>query len=553
MNEDRSDKKRLDEAVRTRMKGLGLDALFHQVDKSRKDETGPAPPSPAVMYPRAGTRLLVDAGSSSVKIACVRTGREGMTVEWSRCVAIPRIVASDEMKRREFITNTLADLAGEPHAERVPVRTLLPGGVTVIKTLSLPAWDRDELRGMVELEAGRVLPFPRSEIEIDFDVAAADERGSTVILAAARRDDIDGHLALLEAAGITPETVGAAGVALFNSALPSLPREGNTLQVDIGAAATNINLVRNGTLALSRSAAWGTSVLAEKLAGALGVGFDTAESVLRENGLTESRDDPTRTAVHREAVPWAEKLAAELDRTVKHFQLAQGPSRITRVMLSGGGSMLPGLDVFLENRLGVQTRMCGDPDRRLHAVLGLAPAPPGAPSLDINLLPQRMKSTLSARRRKNRLLTALGASAAALIVLIGLPFLAVGLRQGKVRRLDAALSRLEPGIAEVTALNEKIRAVQGYVSAAQSSLEIMREISLIAPPDVTIDRFDFKKDSAVILVGIAASNSSAVGFSESLSQSSLFTSAKLLHTRRKERLRRAVDFEIRCIVNKSEG
>jgi len=47
MNEDRSEKKRLDEAVKTRMKGLGLDALFHQVDKSRKDELGPPPPAPA--------------------------------------------------------------------------------------------------------------------------------------------------------------------------------------------------------------------------------------------------------------------------------------------------------------------------------------------------------------------------------------------------------------------------------------------------------------------------------------------------------------------------
>jgi len=72
---------------------------------------------------------------------------------------------------------------------------------------------------------------------------------------------------------------------------------------------------------------------------------------------------------------------------------------------------------------------------------------------------------------------------------------------------------------------------------------------MIVSYDIIIKSFSFNKNDAVILIGEAQSHASAVNLSRAFRDSPLFASAKLKYTRKKDRLKENVDFEIICQLN----
>ncbi len=73
-------------------------------------------------------------------------------------------------------------LAGLP--AMTPIHFALPAPMALLERLTLPATDREELAGMVQLQLEKTLPYPVEEVTSDFEVLHAEEAESTVLLTA---------------------------------------------------------------------------------------------------------------------------------------------------------------------------------------------------------------------------------------------------------------------------------------------------------------------------------------------------------------------------------
>ena len=83
----------------------------------------------------------------------------------------------------------------------------LPCQAVLLERMTLPATDRAELAGMVQLQLEKTLPFPIEGVSSDFVVVASGENESTLVSAAAQHTQIETLCQPLRAGDRLPEKI----------------------------------------------------------------------------------------------------------------------------------------------------------------------------------------------------------------------------------------------------------------------------------------------------------------------------------------------------------
>ncbi|MFH0980616.1 MAG: pilus assembly protein PilM [Planctomycetota bacterium] len=134
----------------------------------------------------------------------------------------------------------------------------VPRDQAVLNTLKLPAVSLDDLPAMVEFQIAKELPFPLSAAVTDFAAPDTPESSGTqdVLVAAIRHEVLEYYKQTAEVAGLKLERVGLrpyANKVAVNELLGDMRHE-RVLFVDVGPVLTEIDVLRHGKLAFSRSA-----------------------------------------------------------------------------------------------------------------------------------------------------------------------------------------------------------------------------------------------------------------------------------------------------------
>lgn len=74
---------------------------------------------------------------------------------------------------------------------KTAVRLAIPCQAALLERLTLPATDREELAGMLQLQLEKTLPYPVDEVASDFEVIHATENESTLMSVAAHSGQLD--------------------------------------------------------------------------------------------------------------------------------------------------------------------------------------------------------------------------------------------------------------------------------------------------------------------------------------------------------------------------
>jgi type IV pilus assembly protein PilM len=177
-----------------------------------------------------------------------------------------------------------------------------------------------------------------------------------VLLVAAARDMVSTALEAVGAAGLEPQMVDLTSFAV----LRSLVARGDAADsfnaealVDIGASVTNIVVHQGGVPRFVRILMMGGADITDAVAERLGVPQDQAEAVKQQTGLggqpVGADAHPAVRAIEASGSSFVEEVRGSLD----YFMAQSGAVRISRVVLSGGGSQLAGL----AERMSAATRL----------------------------------------------------------------------------------------------------------------------------------------------------------------------------------------------------
>jgi len=224
------------------------------------------------------------------------------------------------------------------------------GNNVIIKKITLPVMNENELEKIIYSEAEQYIPFDLDEVNIDFQILGSNGENAELMdlmLVAAKKVNIQDYLDALNSAGITPKIIDIDVFALENMFSINYAQEENEVcaLVDIGANITNINIMKNGSSIFNRDAMLGGNLITEEIQKELLVSFEEAE-MLKTGEIIEGIDKELLDQTISKTVS---SITREIQRTIDFFT-GQTYAEITHIYLSGGSSRMHGIKEMLEEK-----------------------------------------------------------------------------------------------------------------------------------------------------------------------------------------------------------
>ncbi|MDR0994559.1 MAG: pilus assembly protein PilM, partial [Verrucomicrobiota bacterium] len=190
--------------------------------------------------------LTLDIGSHTLKLAEFAEVRGGL--EMTRyAVSDLGMDPQGDTDRSQYIITTIHDLLRESGCKPGPVLMSISGHMVFSRFVKLPPVEPEKVYQIIQYEAQQNVPFPMNEVVWDYQLISGNNGDVDVMLAAIKTDIIESLCDCVRFAGLTPDLVDMAPMALYNAVrynYDNLPP--CTLVVDIGARSTDLIFIEAG-------------------------------------------------------------------------------------------------------------------------------------------------------------------------------------------------------------------------------------------------------------------------------------------------------------------
>ena len=278
-----------------------------------------------------------------------------------------------EVADPEALVGSLKALFAE-HKLAKRVRLGIGNQQVLVRTLRLPAIaDPDEMEAAIRFQAEEQIPMPLDQAVVEHQIVGGRpaEEGALpqldVIVVAARRDMVTAFLEPLRRAGLEPVGIDLSAFAMIRalaeeavaSEAGGVPEDA-TLYCNVGDV-TNLAVARGHSCLFARVSTAGVEPICERLVATLGLTAEHAAQWLHFVGLEQPIDaiegDPEVVGEVRAALEdGLGALVDELRRSLDYYGAQEDAVPVGRILLTGGGSAIPGLVAGIEQRLDGEIR-----------------------------------------------------------------------------------------------------------------------------------------------------------------------------------------------------
>ncbi|NPA94103.1 MAG: type IV pilus assembly protein PilM [Thermodesulfobacteria bacterium] len=301
--------------------------------------------------------LGVDIGSHTIKVVEFSGGSKKVVKKVGRALLPQGAIVDGSIKDKEVVQEALHKLISNLQPSLKRVSTSISGYSVIVKKIHVPYLGEKEIEENLIVEAEKYVPFEISDVYIDFSVLSTHEDGdggSDIFLVAAKKEVVDEYANLLEGVGLTPSVIDVDAFTLVNAFELAFGKvEEPAVLIDIGASKTNLNIVRKGMPIFTRDMTIGGEQLTEAIQEATGLSRDDAEAVK----IAGTKDNVLAKEISDVVVEMAGLWINEIKKAISFFKTSATPEDFpTCVFLSGGTSMLLGLEEQFSSGLGLESR-----------------------------------------------------------------------------------------------------------------------------------------------------------------------------------------------------
>lgn len=320
------------------------------------------------MFGFKGSKGVVglDIGSHAVKVVELipkkRGGAEAYELDKIGYEVLPHdSIVEGTIIDSTAVVETIRLLFEENKIKNKNVAISISGNSVIIKKISLPQMDKEELAESIVWEAKHNIPYPYEETNVDYAILrpprGADTKSLDILLVAAKKDKIANYSNAVIQARKNLVAIEVDIFALQNALEINYPEtlEAKTIAlVNIGANITNILIIEKGLPQLFRDLSLGGSFFTENMRKELNIGLDEAERLLK--GIPVKNIDQAH--VEEVMSQNIRDLVDEIDKTFTFYEAGNKKERkIEQIFLSGGLANLKALPVAFEERFAVPTEL----------------------------------------------------------------------------------------------------------------------------------------------------------------------------------------------------
>ncbi len=301
----------------------------------------------------------VDIGSHSVKAVLLSEKDHHYRLEAVAVEPMPKgAMVERSIQDIEAVGRIMSKIRKKLPKNITQVAVAVSGQTVITKVIFMDVSLTDaELESQIEIEADSLIPYPLDEVSLDFeklDINEADPSKVNVLLSAARTESIETRIGAIEAGGFEPKVVDVESYALSRNVelcyplLPDDAAEKVIAFIDVGATMTLISVVQNGETIYTRDQVFGGEQYTNSIVSYYNKSFDEAE-------LAKTTGDLPPNYTFEVLAPFQTSFLQQVRRAIQMFLTTSGKDQVDYIVLSGGTSLINGLDKLLIDELGIHS------------------------------------------------------------------------------------------------------------------------------------------------------------------------------------------------------
>lgn len=234
----------------------------------------------------------------------------------------------------------------------------MPAFTGLVSLIELPEMDEDDLKEAIQFEAHKYIPSALEDVALSWEVVGmhpSAEGGPArmeILLVAALNKEVARYRKYVQDVHLKMNFLELETFSLIRSVIDHEP--GVFLVIDIGSRATNLVLVDDGLVKVSRNLDAGGKDVTRTLTDSLSITPERAES------LKKSDKDFLNQPASALVFPALETIASEAKRMLAGYAAKYPEKQCQGVILSGGTARLAGLTDYYARAFGLPVRI-GNP------------------------------------------------------------------------------------------------------------------------------------------------------------------------------------------------
>lgn len=309
----------------------------------------------------------LDIGHSLIKMIQLSSRDGVIRVEAAEEEMIDRSLEFDSDPWRQQVIELIGKMYKQGGFVGTQVVSCLPSDVLKIKSLRLDAEEASQIESAMAEEVAQRFGMDPDRDEVRYMAAGNVYQGEQIknelIMFGIRREQLAGHIELLEQANLIPVSIDTVPCALFRSFQATLRRREDrdlvSVFVDLGSRYTTVVIGKGQEIVFVKQIPIAGDQLNEQVSAGLGISLEDAVQLrLRMRDQEEVRiDDETQRAVVDAMTNSIEDLAHEISLCFKYFAVTFRGQRPAEAVFAGGEAYETVLMDALKRHLGVEIRI----------------------------------------------------------------------------------------------------------------------------------------------------------------------------------------------------
>ncbi len=232
------------------------------------------------------------------------------------------------------------------------VSASMPAFSAFTSLLDIPVMSDQETAQTMQFQAKAFVPLPLEEVAIDWIPVGQyeDSKGvkkQQVFLVSIPNEKISTYQSIFKNANLTLRTLEVETLSLARLLTGGDPTA--TLIIDIGARSTAIAIAKSGNLRYNAQTDFAGSSLTQAISRGLGINIRRAEDLKRRSGIGGTGAEYQVSTL---MLPYLDAILNEVGRVRDVYERSYHDN-VERIILSGGGANLLGIDKYVSDRFAL--------------------------------------------------------------------------------------------------------------------------------------------------------------------------------------------------------
>ncbi len=299
----------------------------------------------------------MDISSTAIRLVELRGAGNGpkSLVKYAYMPLGSNISLSDSKADQLKLAQYIAQLVNQAKVSTANVAVGIPSNRVFTTVADIDRLSASELAKAIPFQADSLIPTPLGESKIDWALigdSPSDKTKQEVLLTSVANKFVEDRLDILESVGLNVIAFEPDNLAMARAL--ALPDNVPQLILDVGHNSTDLVVVKSSIPHLTRSIPTGVEAMIRAATQNLNIDEKQAEQFVFKFGLSKEK---LEGQVFQAINSTVELLSSEIEKSIKFFQTRYVATKIERIVVTGGASVIPEFPLYLANKFGINVEI----------------------------------------------------------------------------------------------------------------------------------------------------------------------------------------------------